>query len=316
MSPLKHVVFEQIEVGETFGPIRVVVDDGYVKQHAFALDDYHPWSMGDGGPDGVRIAQSTALLADLLRLLNESFDPHFDRGLHQRELWWVDSPVAVGEEVELRGAVTETYWRRGRPYFVVEAQARAVSDGRSVLRHRAIEAVGIGDPAALGGGSSAEEQSGAPSRRIAGVRPDSAPVAMPLDPATVRPGMLLPPLLKNPRQAQVSVYSNVAAFWHTTHTDLAVAQAEGLDRPIAQGLMEAGYVAELAMSAFGAPWLTGGHGEVAFVAPMFPGDEVEVVGVVSAVESRDGGTWVEIECWVENTADGTRLCVGWVDATL
>ena len=65
---LKPVLFEQLELGEAFGPVRVVADDAYVKQHAFAADDYHPWSMGGTAPDGTRVVQSTALLAEVDRV--------------------------------------------------------------------------------------------------------------------------------------------------------------------------------------------------------------------------------------------------------
>ncbi len=313
---LKPVLFEQLELGEAFGPVRVVADDAYVKQHAFAADDYHPWSMGGTAPDGTRVVQSTALLADLLRLLNERYDPHFDRGLHQREQWWHGGAVRVGDELELEGRLTETYWKRGRPYFVVDAEARRVSDGVVVLRHRAVEAVGIGDPEALGSGSSQDRVEGAPSRRVAGAIPEGAPAAiLPLG-AGSAVGSALPPLSKRPTQTQVSVFSNVGAFWRTTHTDLEVARAEGLDRPIAQGLMEACYIGEFALLAFGAAWLDSGHGDLAFVAPMFPGDPVVVRGWVSGVEAVDAGVRVEVECWVEHAETGAKLAVGWIDAVV
>ena len=305
---LKPVEYEQLVVGEEFGPVRVVVDDAAIKQHAFALDDYAALV------DGAGLAHSSLLLADLLRLLNLRYDPHHDRGLHQREEFWVAAPLPAGTEVELHGVLTGIAWRRGRPYFTVEAEARRVDDGSLVLRHRAVEAVGIGDPSALGGGSSRDDGASA-SRRITGELPDAAAVALPLG-ADVAVGDRIPALGKRPTQTQVSVYSNVGAFWRTTHTDLEVARAEGLDRPIAQGLMEAAYLAELAHAAFGAPWLTTGHADIAFIAPMFPGDAVTAVGRVSAVEPRDDGRRVEIECWIESDATGAKLAVGWVDAVL
>jgi len=305
MSRLKPVEYEQLVVGEEFGPVRVVIDDAAVKQHAFALDDY---------PRDFGTAHSSLLLADLLRLLNLRYDPHHDRGLHQREEFWIAAPLATGTEVELHGSLTAVEWRRGRPYFTVEAEARRVDDGSLIIRHRAVEAVGIGDPAALGAGTSRDDGAAA-SRRITGELPEVPDAPLPLGPAAAV-GDRIRAVRKRPTQTQVSVYSNVGAFWRTTHTDLEVARAEGLDRPIAQGLMEAAYLAELAAGAFGDAWLTSGHADIAFIKPMFPGDAVTAVGRVSAVRPRDGGRWVEIECWVESDETGAKLAVGWVDAVL
>ncbi|HEY4225559.1 MAG TPA: MaoC/PaaZ C-terminal domain-containing protein [Pseudolysinimonas sp.] len=309
---LKPVLFENIVVGERFDDVIVTLDDQYVKSHAFATDDYHPWHMtGEGSPAG-RIVPSTALLNDLLRLLNTLYDPHHDRGLHQREEFWIASPARLGETARLSGGITDTYTRRSRNYFVAEAEARAESDGRLLIRHFAIEAAEVGDPSRLGSGLT---ESTTTARRISGDYPaDRRPVA-PIT-AGVTVGTPLPVLVKRVHQSQIAVYSNIAEHWHTTHTDRRVALEEGLPDTIAQGLMEASYIGELALTAFGEPWLQSGHAELAFVGPMFPGMTVEVRGVVSDSAPRGGGAWVEIEVWVADAANGAQLCVGWVDAVI
>lgn len=310
---LKPVLFENIVVGERFHDVVLTIDDQYVKAHAFAVDDYHPWHMtGEGSPAG-RIAPSTALLNDLLRLLNTLYDPHHDRGLHQREEFWIVSPVRVGETVRLAGGITSTYAKRGRNYFVAEAEARSEDDGRLLIRHTAIEAAEVGDPGRLGGGLA--EQTGSPARRIRGEYPADRAPARHLD-AAAEIGTPLPVLEKSLHQSQIAVYSNIAAHWHTPHTDLAVAREEGLPDTIAQGLMEASYVGELALDAFGEAWLRSGHAELAFVGPMFPGMRVATYGVVSDRRPAGDGTWVEAEVWVQDADSGAPLCVGWIDAVL
>lgn len=311
-AELKPVRFELIEPGEELGPVELVVDDHLIKTHAFTVDDYHPWHFDDAvSPFGGRIGHAALFLGDLLRLLNTRYDPNQDVGLHQREIVHFDSPVRLGERVRLTGRITETYVRRGRGYFVTDAQVTAVSDGRSIVRHRAIETVDIGDPDHLGGGSATPS-----TRRVVGRYPSDRAVA-PF--ASDRPtaGTPLPPLTKTVHQDQMSVYSNVAQFWRSTHTDLAVARAEGLDTTLAQGLMEACYIAELATGFFGPSWFSTGHLELAFIAPMLPGDEVRVLGVVNgppAGAEQDTGHRLEIEVWVERLADGRKLTVGWADA--
>ncbi len=309
---LKPVLFENIVVGERFLDQLVTIDDNYVKAHAFATDDYHPWHFsGDGSPFGRRVAPSTALLNELLRLLNTLYDPHFDRGLHQREEFWIESPAFVGEIVRLSGGITGTYTRRGRNYFVAEAEARSEADGRLILRHVAIEAAEVGDPSKLGGGTA--ESASSTSRQIVGVYPADA-VAVDSITAGTPVGTPLPIIHKHLDQSQVAVYSNVAAFWRTPHTDIEVATAEGLPGTIAQGMMEASYVAELGLKAFGPSWFTTGHGELAFIGPMYPGMGIDVKAVVSAVGAGPAGDRTEIETWVEDSATGAKICVGWLDA--
>jgi acyl dehydratase len=80
--------------------------------------------------------------------------------------------------------------------------------------------------------------------------------------------------------------------------------------------MNACYVSELATGFFGPEWLTAGHLELAFVAPMAPEDRVRVRGVVSDTSTRDDARWVEAEVWVERLTDGRKLAVGWADTLL
>lgn len=305
---LKPVAFDTIEVGEELGPLDLVVDDHYLRKYAFSVDDPLWWN-NDGSPFGEPVAPAAALLADALRLLNTRFDPNRDIGLHQREEAWFASPVRRDEPVRLTGVITDKYVRRGRGVWVTEAEARSLLDNRLLLRHRATESAGIGDPTKLGGGTSRDEER---PRRVVGEIPSGATmVAGPL--AEVTPGMVLPPLTKRVHQAQMSVYSNVEQFWRTTHTDLATARAEGLEHTLAQGLMSASYVSELATRFFGPWWLLTGHLNIAFVAPVRPGDELVVRAVVTQVRPEQGERWIECEVWAA-LPDETKVCLGWIDA--
>ena len=312
-TELKPVEYAAVEVGETLGPLELTVDDHLLKTYAWSLDDHHPWHRdAASSPSGDRVAPAAFFLGELLRLLNTRYDPNRDLGLHQREEVWFDSPARLGETVRLEGRIVEKYVKRGRGYYVTEAEARSTADGRLICRHRAIEAVEIGDPTKLGTGSAAAATQ---QRRVVGEYPqDRAPASYARPDVAV--GTPLPTLTKVVHQDQISVYSNVASFWRTTHTDLAVARGQGLDTTLAQGLMNACYVSELATGFFGPEWLTAGHLELAFVAPMAPEDEVRVRGVVSDTSTKDDARWVEAEVWVERLTDGRKLAVGWADTLL
>ena len=64
---LKEPAWENVVVGEEFGPLDVVISDHAVKSHVYALDAYHPWYLYDS-PVGGPIAPSTLLTRALLDL--------------------------------------------------------------------------------------------------------------------------------------------------------------------------------------------------------------------------------------------------------
>lgn len=307
---LKPVRFETLEVGEVFEPLTVEIDRSFVLDAAFALDDLSPFTsettpaLRPGDP-----VNGAYLLGEMLRLLNTHYDPHHDRGLHQREEVWFHRAPRIGETVRLEGEIVDKYVRRDRPYFVVDARAIVVGSGELLLRHRATETSEIGDPSRLGSHRTATEESSTrriegrfePARVVAEARPRGAWTA----------GDMLSGPVKDLRQSQIAVYSNVAAGWRTTHTDIAVAAEEGLDTTLAQGLMGACYITEL-MRRHLPEWDTAGRLNVAFVKPMLPGDRLvaRAANVGRSDEDGSGQGEPDWEVWVENAA-GEKTVVGW-----
>lgn len=307
----KVLNWQNIVVGETLGPMRVIVDEQLIANHVFAMADFGPWFTQEGvSPFGDRVAHAGALLPDLLRLLDTVYDPNLDLGLHLREQVWFLSPAYLGEEVELTGRIVDKYVNRGRGCFVTDAEARSVVDGRLLVRHRSIEAAEIGDTTTLGGGSAQPSA----TRRVGGEYPSDVPTVVRLH-RDLTVGAPVAIMEKTLSQAQMSVFSNVQEFWHTTHTDLAVARSQGLDRTLAQGLMNACYLSEYATRFFGPTWFRTGELEVVFLNPMGAGDRLRIFGVVSDIRSTSTGeTVVEVETWIDRVGDDKRLAAGWLAA--
>ncbi len=301
-SALKEATFEAMEVGEELGPLHVVVDDHYIKQFAFAVDDYSP--LREGRAIGSHAA---ILVPELLRLLNTRYDPNSEAGLHQREEIFIASPARVGEAVTLRGEFVDKYVKRGKGYVVTDATAVSDEDGRLLVRHRATEVARVDDSVEMG------RRTGAPPRRAvkAEWRTDLKPAsAARLD---LPPGTPVQGPVKELHQDQISVFSNVGAFWRTIHTDPDAALRAGSDRTIAQGLMEAMYLSELAADFYGAAWSRSGWMSVVFLAPVFAGDTLTCRGAVTDPETREDPSRLELEVWVENQ-DGVNAAMGWVGA--
>ncbi|TRW47572.1 MaoC family dehydratase [Georgenia yuyongxinii] len=306
----KPVEYELMEIGEDLGPVEIDIDEHFVKSTAFTVDDYRAWHLGAASPFGGPVAHAGALLCDLLRLLYTRYDPDRDRGLHQREEFWLHSPVFVGERVRLTGRFVDKYVKRGRGYIVTEAEARTVEDDRLIIRHRAIETTEITAARV----TEDERVDAVPPRRVRGELPTDRPLGV-----TVGPEAQVGDPLAGPRkvvhQDQMSIYSGAHTFWRSIHTDHDVAVESGLKGTVAQGLMVATYLSEWATDLFGAAWFTNGWMSLSFLAPLFAEDTISMYGVVSGVTPDGDGTRIEVEAWAENQ-DGQKAVVGWFAATI
>jgi acyl dehydratase len=297
--------YENIELGEDFGPIEEVVDDYTVKKFAFMMDDYHPWYFGDS-PFGKRIGHAGIFANDLLQLFTQVYDPNTVVGLHTQEELWFVNPVFVGERVRLYGQYVEKYERRGKGYVVMEADARG-EDGRVLLRHRGVEILHI-ELGPVVGKSTAE----AVEKRVTGeYRKDVEPVTRAWP--GILPGTPLAPLVKQVMQDQIAVFSGVGKHLRNIHTDIEVARKAGLSNTLAQGMMETIYLTELLTRFFGRSWFITGWEKMKFIAPVPSGETVTARGVVTGESTGAEGTRMELEIWCENSA-GKMTAAGWASA--
>lgn len=307
---LKEATFEAMTVGEDLGPLERDIDEHFIRTYCFTVDDWNPWYSRDDTPFGRAVAPAGILVPDLLRLLNTKYDPNSEVGLHQKEEVWYTSPVFPGEHVVMTGRFVDKYTKRGKGYVVTEAEARSAGDGRLLTRHLATEVARIGEGVELGSGSARPES----GRTVAAVWPTDQKPLESLEGAVHQVDLVGTPILgprKRVYQDQMSVFSNVAQFWHNIHTDLAVALRAGLPGTLAQGLMSSMYVSEMGTKLFGAGWYYHGWNHLTYLRPVLAGDVLQCRGVVTATTPEASGLRVELEVWLENDRDETTA-VGWL----
>jgi hypothetical protein len=303
MHKLPDLRFDSINVGMSFGPMELILSEHLVKSFAFAIDDYASLRGEDG------LARAAVLVPDLQRLLNTRFDPNTMVGLHQKEEVFFRSAARIGETAVLEGRCVATYAKRGKGYFVMEAEARSADDGRLLVGHRSVEIAELGLALPSTEASDPERE-----RRVTCAPPaDIEPVAHAS--ASVTEGTPVVPLRKSVHQDQIAVFSNAGRFWRNIHTDLGQAKEAGHDRTLAQGLMQTMYIAQLGAEFFGDPWTTSGWIWTTYVNPLLEGESVTVHAVVSELLPRPVGTWLELETWVE-TSDGKKTTVGFLGAEI
>lgn len=87
-------------------------------------------------------------------------------------------------------------------------------------------------------------------------------------------------------QPLVDRYAEVSTDRNPLHIDPAFGATTHFGRTIAHGFMTLAFLSDALTHAFGMRWVQGGELDVAFVAPVFPGDTVEVTLQVETVAER------------------------------
>src|SRR5258706_1585957 len=108
-------------------------------------------------------------------------------------------------------------------------------------------------------------------------------------------GQELPSLAKELTQRRIDVFSGVKP--RSIHTDEAWAHAKGFRTTLAQGMMSTAYVSEMMTAFLGAGFIEGGTMSVAFVMPVYAGDQLTVRGRVKEKQQDGAATRVVVEVW-------------------
>jgi acyl dehydratase len=311
-STPKPYTYENIQIGEEFGPVEGIVSDFQVKTHAYAVDDYSPWYF-QCSPFGGRIGHPTLLANDILRLFMLGYDmrPPFAGGLHGRNEIEFLRPVFVGQKVTIKGRHTEKYQKRAQNYRILEGEVLNEA-GEECLRMRATETVGFGASTPVGQGMGTP-----PPDAITGEMPPGAPTVRQAS-RWIPVGAALPPITKQTTLEQSIAYSGYPFGWVEggartmrmgIHTDPEDARRRGQPDAIVQGLCSATYVSELCTTFFGPSWLTTGRLSTAFIRPVIVRDRISIAGLVKRLEIEDERKRLWLDVWCKNQR-GELVTVG------
>lgn len=101
-------------------------------------------------------------------------------------------------------------------------------------------------------------------------------------------GHRLPVLVRKIDQARIDAYARASGDFNPIHVDPEFAKSGPFGRTIAHGLMTLAFVAEMLNRWSDGAFDEAGEIDISFVGPVYPGDEVEVSGVVEELVKRDG----------------------------
>ncbi len=112
--------YDTIQIGEVLGRKDVLITDEMIRTCAAAIESTHPWYFEDS-PFGGRIAPPTIFDNDTLRTLDEQY-ARFG-SIHAKQAWEFTYPARLGHTVTLTITVVEKFYRRQRPYIIMELLA-------------------------------------------------------------------------------------------------------------------------------------------------------------------------------------------------
>lgn len=308
MTPptFKDPTYENVYIGESFGPVELVLDDFFLRSYAYALDDYSGMKIVDGIAKPVGYVPPHMIVSDLMQIFLTVYDRDKVVGLHQKEEVIHYKPVPVGAKLTLTGTYVDKYMKRGKGYTVLESIARD-DEGDIVILQRSTEVMRIPDGIKVGTGLAEPDRRVTP-RELPAERADRITAATPV-------GTALRALTKQVRQAQMSVFTGIEFHKQGIHTNLKIAKQAGLRDCIAQGMMESCWVSQYLASLFGERFLSTGRHFSTYLTPIYPKDIVTMEGVVTSREPGKGETRVEVEYWLTNQS-GQTTAVGYGSADI
>ncbi len=120
--------------------------------------------------------------------------------------------------------------------------------------------------------------------------------------AEIKPGDALPVIRKTIDQERIMRWARISGDYNRLHVDREYAAQTRFKSTIAHGPMSLAFLNELMMEYLGLSWAEGGRLlNVRFVAPIRPGDDIEIGGTVSEVEADGPHRLVRCELYIKNS---------------
>lgn len=123
-------------------------------------------------------------------------------------------------------------------------------------------------------------------------------------------GSRLPSIEKTVDQERMNQWARLSGDFNRLHVDPEYAAKTPFKGTIAHGPMSLAFLNELMMKGFAEGWAVGGKlFGVRFVAPIRPGDRIQIGGEITGIIEKEGRRMAECDLFIEKE-DGTKAVVG------
>jgi len=128
---VREIVFDEIKVGETFGPIEFLVDEETVKQYCDDHDDHNPIYLVDSPFGGPVVPPALKASLQCQHAMDTKYDLHATVPTRSEHEYL--HPAKVGSRLMTSTRLTAKYIKRGLEYIVLESQT--VDQNGVKIRH-------------------------------------------------------------------------------------------------------------------------------------------------------------------------------------
>jgi acyl dehydratase len=251
-----EIIFDEIKIGETFGPVELLADEKMVREYCDERGDHNPIYL-ENSPFGGRVVPP-ALKASLMgqRTLATKYDMHATVPTKSEHEYL--HPARVGKRLITTGKVTGKYIKRGLEYLIVESLT-VDEDGIEIRRSK--EHILLGLKRRHGNLTQGSEDSvgGSLFSRTAG--PEAGRTVVSLNDFPV--GSEIPSLTKVAYQSTLHTQVFLADSIH----DAEYAKSHDYAGPLVSGYVLNEYMSEALVNFFGPGWLQGGMISLTFIRP-------------------------------------------------
>ncbi len=125
-------------------------------------------------------------------------------------------------------------------------------------------------------------------------------------------GDFMPEIRQPVDQDMVNAYADASGDINPLHIDPEFAKTTFFGRTIAHGLLTLAFVSRVLSEWNWQGWAYGGELNIAFLGPVYPGDEVLVSGEIDSIEQREDGIFARCilvcHCGDRAVVKGTATC--------
>ncbi|PXA82252.1 hypothetical protein DCC26_01040 [Auritidibacter sp. NML120779] len=262
-----HLTFESMSIGDQLGPISYHIDHSV--HDSFLHSALAPASVeavleaeGDSG-----VAHPMQSLTDYLGLIEQTYAP-MGTGLHTRHESTVLRPIPLDTPLTASGKVIDKFVKRDRDYWVAEYEIQ--DNTGPLVRHRMTATIDRTPPQQEATPPNREKPQRTTERQHGNTQSTDLTWTTHAE-HTVDMEMII----DYDRQYWLrrgNDYRNPP----NAHTSREIARSAGLPDAVAHSSHYYTWLANIALEIFGPHWLSGGRLEARFIAPVFPGNTLQL----------------------------------------
>jgi len=292
-----EIPFDDIQIGETYGPAELLMDETLVKEYCEDHDDYNPIYLTDSPFGGPVIPTSYKASLQCQWAMRTKYDVHATIPARSEQEYL--NPARVGATLITTARLNAKYLKRGLEYVVLESQTL---DQNGVRIRHGLEHLLVG----------LERHHGQKTEGYDAVRdfvfhkknvPDKSGFTVK---GNLGIGSEIPSITKIAWQRAL----HEKAFLSDSIHDDEYTRSHGYAGPLVSGYILNEYMSQMLLDFFGPYWLKGGAISQNFInGGVQEGDRLVGHGRIIGMSEEEASIRVYLDIWIEKN-QGTKILVG------